>query len=600
MMTSSLEELRRQLEKEAGVSPSITWLDQCLRHIREGNNGGASSSGIENVEAEFIWDQIRHSDLRNVIREPQSTSSSSNNSPDQTAAMQLRQAIVQSKMNSSNNINSIMNASNGDDGKYQSRSKVCLPSNFKLMIQLEEVIDATMNSEQQLAAMGGNNLDGVPFNNQYNNINNDGNNNNYGQHANRSEKWRCLKMVFSDGYYSNGLASSNESDHGNDQENNVLYAMETSPISNLTTASVPGTKMMLHGQIQIRFGLLQLCDKNAFVVGGQVPSWKDIWIKAREKAQRERGMGVDPTIKALIWNPLTGDEEDVDEGEGESGDVAAPVRRASSPPPQPVVPPPQPPIQNHTTLPVITPNHSMEGRTQNQRANNNNNNSTQSNSNQSAVINNANTRKKDSNFRQMALDACPKQNRSAANNPYQRSSNQDDNQQNQQMSMHNSKLQQKSNPYASTDQQRQQQQTNPYASLRPATNSTSAAASLATNLSSTGISKQKDDTVDLTESPADFFIPSDITPRVAISSAADSNSSNLSGNLSFFEFKSLLQSLRHNRILYEEYYGKEIIVLCKISSSNENKVFNIVKEGGGNKKSKSKKEKVSNKRMSFF
>jgi hypothetical protein len=200
----------------------------------------------------------------------------------------------------------------------------------------------------------------------------------------------------------------------------------------------------------------------------------------------------------------------------------------------------------------------------------------------------------------MALDACPKQNRSAANNPYQRSSNQDDNQQNQQMSMHNSKLQQKSNPYASTDQQRQQQQTNPYASLRPATNSTSAAASLTTYLSSTGISKQKDDTVDLTESPADFFIPSDITPRVAISSAADSNNSNLSGNLSFFEFKSLLQSLRHNRILYEEYYGKEIIVLCKISSSNENKVFNIVKEGGGNKRSKSKKEKVSNKRMSFF
>eukprot|EP00574_Skeletonema_japonicum_P010005 CAMPEP_0201721410 /NCGR_PEP_ID=MMETSP0593-20130828/6093_1 /ASSEMBLY_ACC=CAM_ASM_000672 /TAXON_ID=267983 /ORGANISM="Skeletonema japonicum, Strain CCMP2506" /LENGTH=62 /DNA_ID=CAMNT_0048212227 /DNA_START=1 /DNA_END=185 /DNA_ORIENTATION=+ len=62
------------------------------------------------------------------------------------------------------------------------------------MIQLEEVIDATMSSEQRLASMGGN-TNVATLNSSGNNNNNNGNNN-YGP-CNRSEKWRCLKMIFS-------------------------------------------------------------------------------------------------------------------------------------------------------------------------------------------------------------------------------------------------------------------------------------------------------------------------------------------------------------------------------------------------------------------
>ena len=612
---SSLDQLRHQLEKEAGVSPSITWLGRCLRHIREANGGGpndgiiSGASSIGKVEADGIWDQIRHSDLRNVIREPSSISNDNvdNATNTSTAAMQLRHAIAQSKI-----MDSTANNKSG--------SKACLPQNFQLMIQLEEVIDATMNSEQQLASMGGNNNLAASSNNNSSN----GNNHNYGQGTNRSEKWRCLKLVFSDGYCPNGrggasLPANNNND--NDQENDVIYyAMETSPITNLSTASVPGTKLLLHGSIQIRFGLLQLCDENTFVIGGQVPSWRDIWTKAREKAQREKGLGVDPTIKALIWNPLMGDEEEADEGEGESGDVTAP--RA---PPPPVVPPQeQPPAPNQSTLPVITPNHSIEGRTtQNHGTNDNNTSTTQNRSYQNTNTNNppASSRAAgNTNLRQTTLDAYPKQNRAATSNPYQRSCQDNTN---QQTTMHDTnpiqqqqqqqQQQHRSNPYASTNQQRQQpqqqqQKTNPYASLRPSQPSKpSSSESLAKSLSNTGIrqSQDQDDTIDLTESPAEFGnkIDTSSTPQVVISTAgsssnitpnsnANNSKSGLSGILSFSEFKALMQSLRHNRVVYEEHYGKEIIVLCKISPGNENKVFNVVKDKG-DKKSKGKKEKVS-------
>jgi len=610
----SLEQLRHQLESEAGVSPSTTWLSRCLRHIREANCGPDNRSGasIEKVEADGIWDQIRHSDLRNVIREPAaSVSSDAVEGNNATAAVQLRQAIAQSKISSNN--------ANNNSGNSQ-RSKACLPQSFQLMIQLEEVVDVTMNSEQQLAAMGGYNL--ATSNNQSNNSNNNGNHN-FG-HGNRSDKWRCLKMVFSDGYYSNGRASPPANNY-NDQENHViLYAMETSPITNLSTASVPGTKILIHGPIQIRLGLLQLSDENTFVIGGQVPSWRDIWTKAREKAQREKGLGVDPTIKALIWNPLMGDEEDADEGEGESGDVTAPRV-----PPQPAIPPQQPLVPNQT-LPVITPNHSVEGRPQNQSTNNAS--ATQNRNYQNANASNPPTSRAPppGNLRQTTLDTYPKQNRAATSNPYPRPNNVNTNhqttihnsnpiqQQHQQQQSSNpcafsNQQQQFSNPFASTNQQQQppqqqQKKPNPYASLRPSRASepsSTSTASLAMSLSNSGMneSQNQDDTIDLTESPANFrnTIDSSATPHTAISTAGSSNStpnsntnsskSGLAGNLSFSEFKTLMQSLRHNRVLYEEHYDKEIIVLCKISPGNEKTVFNIVK-GGGDKKSKIKKDKV--------
>ena len=75
------------------------------------------------------------------------------------------------------------------------------------------------------------------------------------------------------------------------------------------------------------------------------------------------------------------------------------------------------------------------------------------------------------------------------------------------------------------------------------------------------------------------------------STSAPSNS--FSSNPSFAELKVLLQSLRKDRALYEQYYGKVITVPCKITTAQDDKEFNIVKAPSTSpkKKGKSKKEK---------
>lgn len=76
--------------------------------------------------------------------------------------------------------------------------------------------------------------------------------------------------------------------------------------------------------------------------------------------------------------------------------------------------------------------------------------------------------------------------------------------------------------------------------------------------------------------------------------------STFTSNPSFLELKSILQELRTNRALYEQYYDRIITVPCKMEDSgSKDKVFNIVKappaatdeSGSGKKKGKSKKEK---------
>ena len=66
------------------------------------------------------------------------------------------------------------------------------------------------------------------------------------------------------------------------------------------------------------------------------------------------------------------------------------------------------------------------------------------------------------------------------------------------------------------------------------------------------------------------------------------------------ELKSILNEIRTNRALYEQYYDKVITVPCKMEDSgSKDKVFNVIKappavvddSGSGGKKIKSKKDK---------
>ena len=302
------QRLQQRFENQAGIRPSSCWLEQCLVHLRSPAN--APRAGVIGHEEEEIWNQILQSDLRDVVREYEPSSATidaknNDNAKRGGAAMQLRNAINQSK-NSGRNIPN-------RNGKYQS-GKAILPSNFRLLIQMEEVIDVTMTCEQRLAAMGGGPsaaaaAEAVSSNayNRYNDNTDSGHQHHGGTTRNPR---RCLKMTFSDGYYPNGETFPQQDDDG--KENNIIHvllAMETTQILNLSVSSPPGLKLLLHGPIIVRVGLVELNDGNCAVIGGEIDSWKEVWKKAKERSQREKGLGIDPTVKALVWNPLMGDEE---------------------------------------------------------------------------------------------------------------------------------------------------------------------------------------------------------------------------------------------------------------------------------------------------
>ncbi|KAL3810459.1 hypothetical protein ACHAXA_008821 [Cyclostephanos tholiformis] len=345
------QRLQQRFEEQAGIRPSHCWLEQCLVHLR--NSVNASRVGVGQEEGE-IWNQILHADLRDVVREYEAPcctidGRSNDNAEQGGAAKQLRNAVIQSK--------------NGckyfpqRNEKYQS-AKIILPSDFRLLIQMEEIIDVAMNGEGQVAAMGGGPSSAASAVAASNNSNNRINDNiKSGQQQNQSggtthhPRHRCLKMTFSDGYYPNGNFLPQQGNDGNGNNScHVLLAMETSPILKLSVSSQPGLKLLLHGPIVIRVGLVELNGGNCAVMGGEVDSWREVWKKAKERVQREQGLGIDPTVKALVWNPLSGNEEELDEGEGESGEATAI---------EPPLPPPSVLLSSRTLpliQPVITPN----------------------------------------------------------------------------------------------------------------------------------------------------------------------------------------------------------------------------------------------------
>lgn len=293
--------LQQRFEDQAGIRPSRCWLEKCLAHIR--NPANVSRVSVDQEEGE-VWNQILHSDLRDVVREYQALTDTfdggrNDNAERGEAATQLRRAIFQSKNSRDNN------AKRND--KYQS-GKIILHSDFRLLIQMEEIVDVAMNGEQQVAAMGG-----APSNNsQSRSYGGTDSEQQQQQHGGVSHhpRHRCLKMTFSDGYYPNGKFHPRQGDDENGNINcDVLLAIETSPILKLSVSSPPGLKLLLHGPIVIRVGLVELNDGNCAVIGGEIESWREVWKKAKERVQREKGLGIDPTVKALVWNPLMGDEE---------------------------------------------------------------------------------------------------------------------------------------------------------------------------------------------------------------------------------------------------------------------------------------------------
>lgn len=207
----------------------------------------------------------------------------------------------------------------------QSQAFVVLPESFQLLVQVEELLDVSLNAEDRLTLGPASLTSPTPVGNQ---------------------KQRCLKMFLSDGYFDNGDWYSrrpcqdpggvavNENDgneNDSDDDDNVIriVAMETEPIPDLSVHSKPGIKVILTGPIEVRLGVLMLHRGNTTVLGGCVPALIPIQKKAMDMAAKLSGVGIDPTYRALVWNPegVGGDghgqenDDDDDEGEQESGDL---------------------------------------------------------------------------------------------------------------------------------------------------------------------------------------------------------------------------------------------------------------------------------------
>lgn len=163
-----------------------------------------------------------------------------------------------------------------DDGilrRALSQEEAKLSESFMLMVQVEELLDVSQNAEARLQVGPASATAPTPIGNQ---------------------RLRTLKLYLSDGY---------------NHTTQDLVAMEVSPIPNLSVNSRAGIKVVLRGPLSCRHGIIMCHPGNAQVMGGCVSSLIEIQRKALEQAKKLAGVGVDPTVKALIWNPVGADEE---------------------------------------------------------------------------------------------------------------------------------------------------------------------------------------------------------------------------------------------------------------------------------------------------
>jgi RecQ-mediated genome instability protein 1 len=221
-------DISSRLETIAGVRVSQDWLTACRAHLRE----------IRQPEtADSILHQVLHSDLRDVV---------SRQDDDGILRRALQEEFTE------------------------------LPESFRLMVQVEELLDVSLNAEARLSVGPTSRTSPTPVGNQH---------------------LRCLKLYLSDGYLLVGGIH--------------LVGMEISPIHDLSVHSKAGLKLIVKGPLTCRFGIIMCSPSNTAVLGGSVASLMEMQQKALEQAQRLAGVGVDPTVKALIWNPIGAEEEGV-------------------------------------------------------------------------------------------------------------------------------------------------------------------------------------------------------------------------------------------------------------------------------------------------
>jgi hypothetical protein len=309
-MTTTMwsEEQQRELTSTAGVQPCAEWLQAAQEHIIAGtnnNNNGGTTTSTSRLRAEDVLHQIVHSDLHHVVGESSRSDSST----------QLRQALERSLQQPSPPPQQQPQQQQLPTGAGASAAsppqwcKATLPDNFVHMVQVEELLDVSLNARDRLQFGPAGTNQPTPIGNQ---------------------RKRCLKYLISDGYSRQGSSGSGSGvDHitsSTSNNNNVplppIIGVAIYPIANLSVQSNAGIKLLLKGPMDIRYGVLLLHEGNCFVMGGAIESLKQIQRQAIEQARKVAGVGTDPTIQALInhgMDDITNRQSNMD-GDGDGGD----------------------------------------------------------------------------------------------------------------------------------------------------------------------------------------------------------------------------------------------------------------------------------------
>ena len=269
------------LGKSVGVTPSNQWLDACQSFLRRARLSSTNDAILNQILKSDLRDVVRHSDGSTAIGGFQRGEQEQHVCP----SKRLRSAIQDSQTRTQSQNAQIASSHNS----RESSMVATLSAPFRLMCQVEEVLDVSLNSEARLDGGASTSTEGR-------------------SRQNKGPRLRCLKFCISDGY-----------------DSVPIVAMETSPIPNLFPTSNAGMKIVISGPIEVRWGMLQCHAGNTLVLGGLVQELADLQRKAIAQAKQAAGVGVDLTIRALIGTAPIEPEEEQDEGEGESGDVVAPA-----------------------------------------------------------------------------------------------------------------------------------------------------------------------------------------------------------------------------------------------------------------------------------
>jgi RecQ mediated genome instability protein len=239
--------IKEQLEQAMGVIPSEGWFNDCYDALRQ----DLQCRG-QPITAAMILEQIVFHDIRDVVR---------NNSTG-TAAFDENQNLNVDSYASELSSNAIL-LRKAIDESQRNDCKVILPSSFRLLVQVEEMCDISINSESRFT----NDTTGTAS-------------------VITGSSMGCHKICCVDGFY----------------PGQPFVAIEVTPCINRGTNVVPGTKILLAGPITVRQGIMGWHTGNIVILGGQVERLIHIHRNEMKKIKQMSGHGIDPTIRALIWN----------------------------------------------------------------------------------------------------------------------------------------------------------------------------------------------------------------------------------------------------------------------------------------------------------